>query len=222
MKKIPSLYKRNYEGDRLAYDEVVEGCEWVLAGEGVATAKWDGTATLVREGQLFKRYDRKLDKRKKQMLNKGLFVVIEHSDFAPAPDGWEACEPEPNVHTGHWPGWVPVDARNPGDKWFVEAWARQLEEDGEPQDGTYELIGPHFQGNPHGCPYDMFIPHGRLQYAGFKRDFETIKTLMKQELVADDGLVFRFDVEGLVFHHPDGRMCKVKKKDFGLPWPVEE
>jgi len=24
------------------------------------------------------------------------------------------------------------------------------------------------------------------------------------------------DIEGLVFHHPDGRMAKIKKRDFGL------
>ena len=24
------------------------------------------------------------------------------------------------------------------------------------------------------------------------------------------------DMEGIVFHHPDGRMCKIKKTDFGL------
>lgn len=25
------------------------------------------------------------------------------------------------------------------------------------------------------------------------------------------------DIEGLVFQHPDGRMAKIKKRDFGLP-----
>ena len=27
-------------------------------------------------------------------------------------------------------------------------------------------------------------------------------------------------VEGLVFHHPDGRMAKIKRRDYGLSWPV--
>ena len=57
MRKIPSLFKRDYEGTRLVYDEVVPGSEWVLAGEGVATRKWDGTACMVRDGRLYKRYD---------------------------------------------------------------------------------------------------------------------------------------------------------------------
>ena len=25
-----------------------------------------------------------------------------------------------------------------------------------------------------------------------------------------------FDIEGIVFHHPDGRMCKIRKSDFGI------
>jgi hypothetical protein len=37
MKKIPSLFKRDYEGTRLVYDKIVPGTEWVPAGEGVAT-----------------------------------------------------------------------------------------------------------------------------------------------------------------------------------------
>ena len=27
--------------------------------------------------------------------------------------------------------------------------------------------------------------------------------------------------EGIVWHHPDGRMAKIKRKDFGFDWPVE-
>ena len=44
MKKIISLFKRDYGGEspkglgnRLCYDEIVEGAEWVVAGEGIAT-----------------------------------------------------------------------------------------------------------------------------------------------------------------------------------------
>src|ERR1043165_2461985 len=55
MKKIPSLFERNYETDRLVRDEVVPGCEWVLAGEGKATVKFDGTSCLYKGGNWFKR-----------------------------------------------------------------------------------------------------------------------------------------------------------------------
>lgn len=62
MKKIISLFQRNYDGDRRVRDEVVPGAEWVLAGEGVATRKWDGTCCLVRDGKLYARYDAKKGK----------------------------------------------------------------------------------------------------------------------------------------------------------------
>lgn len=37
MKKIISLFQRNYDGDRLVRNEVVSGAEWVMNGEGTAT-----------------------------------------------------------------------------------------------------------------------------------------------------------------------------------------
>ena len=55
MRKIPSLFKRDYEGTHKVYDEVVEGSEWVLAGEGVPTRKWNGTACMIEGGKLYKR-----------------------------------------------------------------------------------------------------------------------------------------------------------------------
>lgn len=191
MKKIPSVFKRNYETDRLCRDEVVEGCEWVIAGEGVATCKWDGTACMIRDGKLFKRYDRKWDKKCGQ--------------FKPAPDGWEACEDQPNEHTGHWPGWLPV-GDGPEDRWFWDAAGCSV----ETADGTYEACGPKFQGNPHNLEYNRIIPHRKHPTLPFERTFERI-----QEVLSD------LPYEGIVFHHPDGRMAKVKRKDFGLPWPVK-
>ena len=59
MKKIPSLFMRNYDGDRRVRDEIVAGSEWVASGEGVATRKWDGMAVLIKDGEVFKRYDAK-------------------------------------------------------------------------------------------------------------------------------------------------------------------
>ena len=87
MKKIISLFQRNYDGDRLVRDEVVPGAEWVIAGEGRATVKLDGTCCMVRNGVLYKRYDAKKGKM--------------------PPAGFEPAQ-EPDPVTGHWPGWLPV------------------------------------------------------------------------------------------------------------------
>lgn len=190
MKKIPSVFKRDYLGTRLVYDEVVSGSEWVLAGEGVPTEKVDGTSCMVRGGVLYKRFDRK---RWYDTLNP-----------KPAPPGWEPCEPEPNEHTGHWPGWVPV-GDGPEDAYHREAMIASL------PDGTYELLGPKVQGNPYGLPAHHLYRHGSHR---FDRDdllsFGAIRSFLAGRLI-----------EGIVWHHPDGRMAKIKRKDFGLPWPVD-
>jgi hypothetical protein len=184
VKKIPSVFKRNYEGDRLIRDEVVEGCEWVLAGEGVATVKYDGTACAIRGGKLFKRYDAKGGK--------------------PPPPGFEPAQ-EPDPVTGHWPGWVPV-GDDPSDKYHREAFDPAL------RDGTYELCGPKVQGNPHGLTAHELLPHGIL--LGLAQDASTTPRTF-------DGLreyLAPAPIEGIVFHHPDGRMAKVKRTDFGFAW----
>lgn len=62
MIKMPCLFVREFHGrDSFTITEqVTPGCEWVLAGEGVATRKRDGTACLFSRGILWKRYDAKI------------------------------------------------------------------------------------------------------------------------------------------------------------------
>ena len=202
MRKIPSVFKRDHDGTGQLTEEVTPGCEWVLAGEGVATVKWDGTACMVRDGQLFRRYDRKVTKAAKR---RG--APYTEADCKPAPDGWEACEETVNEHTGHWPGWVPV-GEGPEVKRHLEAFALS-----DFPDGTYELVGPKVNGNPDGFLVHLLVPHGvdeLPQAAGLPRSFETIR-----------GDVGGLPREGIVFHHPDGRLAKAKRRDFGLPWPLE-
>ena len=56
MKKIPTLFERDWNGDRSrVLPQVHSGCEWVLAGEGIATRKLDGTCCMIRDGKLYKR-----------------------------------------------------------------------------------------------------------------------------------------------------------------------
>jgi hypothetical protein len=175
MKKIISLFQRNYDGDRLVRDEIVPGAEWVQAGEGIATRKYDGTCCMIREGKLFKRYDAK----------KGRTAPV---DFEPAQEADPA--------TGHWPGWIPV-GDGPEDKAYREAAI-------PPFDGTYELCGPKVQGNAEGFGVHILIPHGKEALPECPRDFEGLREYLR------DG-----SIEGVVWHHPDGRMVKIKAKDFG-------
>lgn len=179
MKKIISLFQRNYDGDRLVRNEVVPGAEWVINGEGVASRKWDGTSCLVRDGKLYKRYDAKAGRT--------------------PPQGWEAAEPEPDKNTGHWPGWLSV-GDGPDDQWHREAFNLS-----HMPDGTYELIGPKVQGNPEGYAIHVLIQHGVENLPDAPRDFDGLKVYLTEH-----------DIEGIVWHHPDGRMCKIKARDFGI------
>lgn len=214
MKKIPSLFKRDYEGSRQVYDEVVEGSEWVLCGEGRATIKWDGTSCMIKDGVLWKRYDRKLTKAAGRKKRKNKDFVPSIDDFKPAPATWQPAEPEPNKHTGHWPGWVKVDFESSQDKYHAEAFAHLTITstwgfDGMQIDGFYELVGPKIQGNPHDFDHHVFVEHGTNNFAEDPpRDFDGLSEWFSQHIY-----------EGIVWHHPDGRMVKIKRKDFGYKWP---
>lgn len=194
MKKIPTLFVREFSDHHVVstLPEVNPGCEWVLNGEGIATRKLDGTCTMVKDGKLYKRYDAKNGK-------------------MPPPDA-VPCQPEPDPVTGHWPHWMPVKEDDPNDRWFVEAWQHQTAVCRGPLlDGTYELCGPHFLKNPEGYAYDTFIRHGSVVLGNVPRDFEGIKNYLRTHVI-----------EGIVFHHPDGRMCKIKRSDFGFEWPIDK
>lgn len=180
MQKIPSLFMRNHDGDKLVRDEVVPGSEWVINGEGMATIKWDGTCCLVRDGKLYKRHE----------IKRGGKCP---SNFEPASEIDEA--------TGKQQGWIPV-GDGPEDRWHREAVSVLM-----PPDGTYELCGPKIQGNPEGLDSHGLLPHGSATYPAFPRAFSEIKALFE---------TMELSIEGIVWHHPDGRMVKIKVKDFGI------
>lgn len=186
MQKIPTLFQRNYETDRLVRDEVTPGCEWVVAGEGVPTRKLDGTACLIKEGKLYKRYE----------VKKGRKLPV---DFIPAQELDEV--------TGEVPGWIPV-GEGPEDRYHREAFDLYLTLHAGDLDGTYELCGPKVQGNPERLLFHELIPHDpallELRDAP-PRDFEGLKEYLGVH-----------DIEGVVWHHEGRRMCKIKKRDFGF------
>jgi hypothetical protein len=184
VKKIISLFQRNYDGDRLVRDEIVPGAEWVLAGEGVATRKYDGTCCMVRDGKLYKRYDAKQGKT--------------------PPVGFEPAQDYDPV-TGHMPGWLEVGNGNE-DRWHREACGKLADPDHvDLPNGTYELCGPKVQGNPEGFAVHTLVPHGADVLTDAPRDYDGLREYFRPGFI-----------EGVVWHHPDGRMVKIKAKDFGL------
>lgn len=73
-----------------------------------------------------------------------------------------------NAVTGHWPHWVKVEDTK-ADQWFVQAYNNS-----DVNDGTYEAIGPHFQGNPYQLEKDILMPHGK-EVIQVERTFDGIK-----------------------------------------------
>lgn len=119
-----------------------------------------------------------------------------------APDGFM---PSPRIEgqtEGTITGFVPLTKH---DKYHKEAFDRS-----DKKDGTYELIGPKFQSNPEKADCHMLIPHGSRVIEDLpRRDFDTVKAWLESH-----------HVEGIVFHHPDGRMVKIRRKDYGFKWNV--
>ncbi|AOQ28935.1 hypothetical protein SEA_WATERFOUL_78 [Mycobacterium phage Waterfoul] len=190
MRKIPSLFQRHYgPGRKQVFNEVTPGCEWVLDGEGVATRKWDGTCVAIIDGTLWKRFDAK------------------HGKTPPA--AFKPAQPEADPITGHWPGWVPVGG-GPEDRWHLEGLAHAAYHYGEVPDGTYELVGPKVNGNPENVSDHRLIKHGSVLLAGAPREFDLLPFYFRARVAAGYG------IEGIVWHHPDGRMVKIKSSDFGI------
>lgn len=201
MKKIISLFQRNYDGDRLVRNEVVPGAEWVLAGEGVATRKYDGTCCMVRNGKLYKRHEVRV----KNPPGTGAVQTQTGASWVyltNLPAGFEPAT-EVNPVTLKQQGWVPV-GDGPEDQWHREAWEYLAFV--ELVDGTYELVGPKVQNNPDGFKMHTLVFHDLAEdLDDCPRDFDGIKSYLAER-----------DIEGIVWHHQDGRMAKIKKKDFGL------
>lgn len=195
MKKIPCLLQREFYDNhtfRLLEDKITPGCEWVLNGEGVATEKFDGTACMILNGELYKRYDAKNGKQ--------------------PPKGAIPCQ-NPDPITGHYPHWVKVDKNKPEDKWYIEAWDKLCKQsilcDKYIIDATFELCGPHFQGNPYNLDEDVFFRHGDRVLPDIPRDIQGIKKYLEEHYI-----------EGIVFHRRNESkdMCKIRRKDFGFNW----
>lgn len=206
MKKTPVLFVMDHEASVITR-AVQPGQEWVLNGEGTATIKFDGTACLWRDGQLWKRYDRKLNKAAQRQRDQGQPLGPATLDlFKTPPEGFVPCEAAPDPVTFHWPGWVPVSSTAPADRWHQDALAH-TDSTAMVEGQTYELVGPSLAHNVYGLAHHELWRHGLAVADLPVRTFDTIR----QFLTDHDG-------EGLVFHHPDGRMTKIRRKDFGLFW----
>ena len=185
MKKIPTLFERQFENHRIVgiSDKITEGCEEAFL-RGTATLKIDGTCCAIIGGKFYKRYDSKKGK-------------------TPPAGAIPCCDPDPV--TGHWPHWVEVNNNDNSDRYFVAGYKNSVFTD----DGTYELIGPKVNGNPHNMSEHQLVKHGRTVLE-VERTFDGVKKYLEEH-----------EIEGIVFWLDGEPVCKIKRSDFGLKWPVK-
>lgn len=180
MKKIPTLFMRS-DDRRHVTSEVNPGCEWVLAGEGVATRKIDGTCVLIRrDGLAVKAYARREVKPGKNPPPG--FIEVEHDAITGKTFGWE-----PSGQSG-----------------FAKLIDEAVSYVPGIAPGTYELIGPKVNGNPEGAVIHVLERHGAVVLDDAPRSFDDLRGY----------LLARPEMEGIVWHHADGRMAKIKRRDF--------
>jgi len=183
MEKIPTIFDRgpNFR----VIEKVRSGCEWVFAGEGIATEKLDGmnVRLTIRAGQCVR-----LEKRRNpSKLQKQQGIV----------DGW----------------YVDADEFGQEDKWLYEAMRNTVVSDWPDGEHSAEALGPSIQGNPlglekHLCvPFNLSVP----QFDQLERSFSGLKLALQQ---LESRYSPQHPAEGIVFHHPDGRRAKIKRKDF--------
>lgn len=116
--------------------------------------------------------------------------------------------------TGKTVGWEPIE-RSSFAKYHTEAF--ETAEDAEYPEGfhpgpwpvgTYELIGPKINGNPERCEVHELVAHEHAAVVYMPhRTFEDIREVVLR-------LARESRWEGLVFRHGDGRMAKLKARDF--------
>lgn len=213
MEKIPSIFERgeNFK----VINKVTKGCEWVFRGEGKATEKLDGANVrlTIRNGFVV-RVEKRRNPSTSQKVN-GIFHSWYTDAHPDRPENKWIHEAAEHTQTWSWPdGEIPCEA-----------------------------MGPKIQGNPLGLEqhicvpltdFTEFVEVGDDEDGFWENDFKPFLESCAELPVYDvpdrsfdalQALLFDLDskyspghlAEGIVFHHPDGRRAKIKRKDFPLP-----
>lgn len=166
-------------------DKVRAGCEWVLDGEGTATEKLDGTNV-----RLTVRSGQcvRLEKRRNPTKVQKKAGII---------DGW----------------YVDADEFGNDDKWIYDAMNKTDVASWPDGEHSCEALGPSIQGNPLGLPDHVCVPFN-LDIPAFPEIPRTYDGIRKSLATLDSKYSPEHLAEGIVFHHPDGRRAKIKRKDF--------
>lgn len=186
MNKISTVFRRDPDDRSQLLPEVTPGCEWVLAGEGFPTRKFDGTCVMYDGGEWWARREVKPGKS--------------------WPDRYQALSTDET--TGKTVGWEPLE-QSAFAKWHADALTHFPAGTPFPV-GTYELCGPKINGNPEGFAFHTLRLHAAADVFTVDTDelsYEGLRAVVVRLLELNG-------IEGIVWHHPDGRMAKLKARDF--------
>jgi hypothetical protein len=189
VRKIPTLFLRDPEDRAHVLPVVNPECQWVIDGEGIPTQKIDGTCVQLDE-------DNRWWARREVKPGK-----TPPANFLPV---------QTDEATGKTMGWEPI-GQSAFAKYHAEALKEAQENAVDPWTpwpvGTYELIGPKINGNPERMDRHWLVAHANC--ATLKVPVLTFEGIRETVLRLGEG-----GVEGLVWHHPDGRAAKIKARDF--------
>ncbi|MFD3978324.1 hypothetical protein ACFWR6_07025 [Streptomyces griseus] len=122
-----------------------------------------------------------------------------------APPGFQYADTDPV--TGVVYGWEPADRSH-----WREVLTEALAVSPNNRPGTYELVGPLVKRNPDRFQAPVLFAHGWAPFSARNdlvtspRDYTGLGLWLRDR-----------PYEGIVWHHPDGRMAKLKTADFPTP-----
>jgi hypothetical protein len=160
-------------------------CAWVFDGEGLATEKLDGTnVRLTVRCGQLVRVEKRRNPSKVQK-QQGI------------KDGW----------------YTDTDEFSKEDRWILDA-AQRTDVTAWP-DGEHpcEALGPSIQGNPLGLSEHRCVPFN-VEIPRFDDTPRSYTDLQEYLAALESKFAPGHLAEGIVFHHPDGRRAKIKRKDF--------
>lgn len=194
MVKLSTLFDIEFTNQIKHLKRSVRQCnEWVFTDKANSKPmrKLDGSACAVIDGMLYARYDAKNGKS--------------------APQDAIPCQDADPV-TGHHPHWDPVTETKTQYKWHIAALCGIKLSDVHKfyEDGTYELVGEKINSNREKLSGHQLVRHDSLLLDDFPDyDIDNGYDVIKEYLTTHD-------IEGIVFHHTDGRMCKIRKSDYNI------
>lgn len=211
MKKTPTIFLRDHNNG-LVVPEINPAAAWVFDQARVAVRKYDGTCVgffPVVKGELRIHGGIGSHEINEPEELSGVWLArreVKKNKTAPA-----GFIPEQTDEvTGKTVGWIPIEDSS-FYKMFNEAVTTV---DSNAYFGTYELCGPKVNGNPEGFKKHVLVRHWEAEQLADVQVLDFHEMDVTDAYEALRRVLGWLPVEGAIFRHPDGRLAKLKKKDF--------